>query len=790
MIEMNQNSKRFRTDERGSALLVTLMVMVGLSMLGLGFVAISETESAISVNQRNYAHTLSVAESGARAVVEMFQDANWAASLGILPPNNAAIKTQRPSIGYYKSSPTQLLFDSPFKPSPNDRFYGNFENADIIINDSKGTTAQNYLATLNTMLFGTTSDTRLTELRIFAPPVVDGVLTNGFWVGGSRFGVATVSATAERRTEWPSGRPLARRTVKIVVGETPLPGATGPIQTEGALVSAGNFEVYWGKITSVESMKVARPAVGLPWVDATRHVNYEHGYDSTHPWTANKAYTLGERMHARQVDWDADPELRKFAYAALAAQNSGATPPATTDYPKTIGNDFTDPAGNLWRTTASAGFPIKPAEPLASYDWLYELVGKTIEDPWFHARSRQNLTYGNNNQATPNGPHPFKYSNPAQNEQTLYSNFFKEQTKTFPYDHVEVTFPTMDYDFWKEIAQSAEPDSGIIYLRYVAAKNEFISLDNVSKPATWWLNTMQLNTMQNGYGPGFYFFDTKNGLNPQFEKGGELTPGININAQVGGPFQMQGFIYLNAEFFGSTGQGDIVPDDVYPMPGEPFRDVGYRKVDPDTNAFELDAGDYVIGGRDSGIWDFQDLNDNYQFDLVVEQKTITKPGDGATVTVWLPVPFFEGCTDYVNQCSEPHEPYLNFIYPTVGNEEGAITIGWQDPNTQTRRPKIRTGQNTSVSCTSTSSAIDCTSNKHDEDGALVTLDPLLNGILYNEGGYEGAGNATYYGSLLIRDYVDVTGTPRVFFNECILRGCWQEMLNLPKVRLQAVSTDQ
>ena len=34
-------------EERGSALLVSLMVIIGLSMLGLGFVAMSETESAI-----------------------------------------------------------------------------------------------------------------------------------------------------------------------------------------------------------------------------------------------------------------------------------------------------------------------------------------------------------------------------------------------------------------------------------------------------------------------------------------------------------------------------------------------------------------------------------------------------------------------------------------------------------------------------------------------------------------------------------------------------------------------
>lgn len=44
-----------RNADRGSTLLVSLMIMIGLSLLGLAFVAISETENAISVNQRNKA---------------------------------------------------------------------------------------------------------------------------------------------------------------------------------------------------------------------------------------------------------------------------------------------------------------------------------------------------------------------------------------------------------------------------------------------------------------------------------------------------------------------------------------------------------------------------------------------------------------------------------------------------------------------------------------------------------------------------------------------------------------
>src|ERR1041385_98232 len=62
--------------EKGSALLVSLMIMVGLSLLGLGFVAMSETESSIAANEMNCVQAQSAAEIGAKTVIEMFQDAS------------------------------------------------------------------------------------------------------------------------------------------------------------------------------------------------------------------------------------------------------------------------------------------------------------------------------------------------------------------------------------------------------------------------------------------------------------------------------------------------------------------------------------------------------------------------------------------------------------------------------------------------------------------------------------------------------------------------------------------
>src|SRR5437868_4753407 len=145
--------RRNRRSDRGSALLVSLMVIVGLSLLGLGFVAISETESAIAKNQQNALQTQAIAEAGAKVVVEWFQDPGWAETNAAMPQNStapAAIKPtryvgQNPSCGsgspgscdyagVYKTSTTTKLCDKPYRPNNVDRFFGSENNPDIVIN--------------------------------------------------------------------------------------------------------------------------------------------------------------------------------------------------------------------------------------------------------------------------------------------------------------------------------------------------------------------------------------------------------------------------------------------------------------------------------------------------------------------------------------------------------------------------------------------------------------------------------------------------------------------------------
>ena len=125
---------RAKSSRRGSALLVSLMVMVGLSLLGLAFVAISETENAISVNQRNASQTLALAEAGARLVTESFNDPVWARNNNLFPANADSIKPQRTTATYsgrYKpNNGAQLLLDRPYRPATADRFLGSPDNPD------------------------------------------------------------------------------------------------------------------------------------------------------------------------------------------------------------------------------------------------------------------------------------------------------------------------------------------------------------------------------------------------------------------------------------------------------------------------------------------------------------------------------------------------------------------------------------------------------------------------------------------------------------------------------------
>lgn len=743
-------------NQRGSALLVSLMVMVGLSLLGLAFVAISETESAISVNERNYTQTLQVAEAGAKTVVEWFQNPEWALAHGLMPPNDATaeanFKQERKAIyapsgveftGKYRpSSMGQLLFDLPLKGNPFNRFWGVDEKSADFFIDRSTAAGRDFLDQFNTRIFGDDVEGgKVVDIRVFAPPVLDPLSGNEttewpagsgkkFWNLPTRYGVATIKVTAEKRRDPDDDTSplMARRAVKLVISEFPFPGPEGPLQSNSGIETNGAFRVHWGKVVSLGDLALKREHVSIPWSNTKNMARFESGYDE----------------------------------------------------------DAYDPTNTI-------------------VDWFPELLGKDFEDPWFQARARGNIT----TDTGVNTPQPYPYSDINESETAPgvagYSNQFQYQDIDDEANNKrEVLFPRIDYQFWKQVALAGQGQQGMYYLRWVN-NDVFVDKRGTQKTFRQWVDTLTTGA------EGFFFFDTRTGGNPQLADGSTnttiLTPAVDPQ---GGDMYMKGFIYLNMETFGSQGLGG--PGAIFVnAPGEPFRDIGYHEVDETTMLEKMDPVDPtkpVLVNYTNYEWDYQDINKNDEFDLVLVPKTFNGLGTdnaASSITMLVPKPYFDGCTtlggaDTPTSCSEPHEPYLNLIYPwdnavASGTSPAPYRVQWETPGSETRRPKkFQSDGVTPVVCSSTSSAADCTSNGRDRDGGLLIIDPkgpILNGVLYNEGGYSSTGNATYFGSVLVRGIAAKAGNVDVWFDESLVKGDWQKRFRtMPRVLITSHETDQ
>ncbi len=848
--------KRLLRNDRGSALLVSLMVIVGLSLLGLGFVAISETETAIAKNQLSVVQTQAVAEAGAKLVVEWFQDPVWAELNAGLPLNDgsvnaslAAIKTNRviagtnPINGVYKPAANIRLLEKPYRPKPENRFYGDENSADLIINRTTDITT---IDTINNVLLGTTAEERrsgeVTEVKIYAPPIVggtlltDGTTTNAdgtprrFWGGtAERFGVATIKVTATMfrdRTLTGAARMaasniMASHAVRLVVGEIPLPIPGGPIQSNTSISFGGNFVVHWGNETSTTDLTNKRNPSSLPWANAYERPHFEHGYEpgqsisqiqltsggSGYPGGTTVNIVGGGGSLATATATVTGGVITAVTLTARGTGYSTSSQPTIT---------FTGVGGSGASATPIVGAEVWPTTQ-ASFEqenYLNEVLNKTFEDPWFGSRAvRDNFIDG----ATASGVFPQCYPYSALSNETSPpgSYFFQWQAaNTYPLLK-KVVFPTIKYDFWKRIASQGRGYKGIYYFSFDKAAGSGYKKGGTgtTKPMAYWANS--LKTGPGGrLGPGVYFFDTVDAINPQNLIGGartaQFTPAESWNSSdYGSSFLMEGFLYANNSSFGTQGQGSSAVTIQANFPGEPYRDVGCPLFDLASNDWNRTcAGAICTKGAGDGIFTSDDLNGNQRFDVVTMPAPAWLSNDpgpiahaaGSTyiVKTWksplqatadygapctVPAVGYNGTNPGPNDCSEPHEPYLNLIY--TGTATDPLTVGWQPSNgSQTFLKK-----NTGITCTAASAQTDCTSNAYDLDGSQVPIDVILDGIFYNEGGYDTQGNTAYYGSLLINGVVTGTGTPDIWFDEKLIKGTWAPP-NMPRVIVYNEQTDE
>jgi len=306
--------------EEGSALILAALVTVILSLLGLSYTMMAQTENTIAENERNSATALYTAEAGARLVVGWFNDPT---ATGYLVPGTGAVDRAKRVYDHdlntatarvlaaasdstkpiYKdgSFTTTGLFDRPYRSALAETFMGietgtdpdaSFadKGPDLIVN-------QSHLDTLNNALFPNFPSpalrARITRIEVYGPPM----LTIGATL--TRMGVATVKVSAGLFI-YPgtaSERQVATRIAKVVVNEVPVPGPVGPLQSCNTMGYNGAFEIHWGQGTSMSSADIpsnldVKVPSGLPYA-LNDPFTYINGGTTLASWaTAHNNQTL------------------------------------------------------------------------------------------------------------------------------------------------------------------------------------------------------------------------------------------------------------------------------------------------------------------------------------------------------------------------------------------------------------------------------------------------------------------------------------------------------------------
>jgi hypothetical protein len=254
-----------RRRQRGAALILTVIVIMVLTTLGIAMVTFTTTEERTASTYRDSLQARSTAEAGVRIVQEMFRTPG---NRNLLPLYSAsasaddttspidwdywgadegATETQLNEIGIWRTAraganparytgPSNRFFAGPFNSSWANVFGGTYspssDQYDLKFNcrnPANGNLITNWATTcwletrLNAMLDNSSSNLnlqtgRITDISIYGPPEVD----------GEAYGIATVRVTAEKRDSWPDGNLLSRETLVAVIGDaTPRPAIFG-----------------------------------------------------------------------------------------------------------------------------------------------------------------------------------------------------------------------------------------------------------------------------------------------------------------------------------------------------------------------------------------------------------------------------------------------------------------------------------------------------------------------------------------------------------------------------------
>jgi hypothetical protein len=301
--------------QRGAALILTVIVIMVLTTLGMAMVAFSTTEEKSASSYRDTLQTRSLAEGGVRIVQMMFSKptdrvlvpvynagsaagANW----DYYGTTQAATETQLNAIGIFrKDRPggitpskyvggTNIFFNGPFGQTWGSTFGGAYSPTaasdyyDVklnCINPSTNAVVTNCWlnSKINTALLQGSTDWNLrsgqiTDISFYAPPIVN----------GAQYGIATVRVTAAKyRDCYPTDTGctnpelISRETIEAIIGDrTPRPSVLGNgdinfIVQAGTLCGNGCEQIHSNGNANVGN--IAAGSGPVPVVSATGSVS-------------------------------------------------------------------------------------------------------------------------------------------------------------------------------------------------------------------------------------------------------------------------------------------------------------------------------------------------------------------------------------------------------------------------------------------------------------------------------------------------------------------------------------
>lgn len=509
-------SVRVNPGERGSAMVIAILVTVILTLLGVSFMLMAETENKIAENERYAAQALFAAETGVRQVKRWFDRpiADGSSGKNVFNPIDAAIDRSLRIIDPDGDGPTASFpqngttgapmykqglvlanqggpFDRPFRPNLDDMLLGTEAGPDMRISEAT-VAGKTFLTNLSAALFGDFPGqglvARINTIDIYSAPYLD---LNGNW---TRYGMGTVKVTARIYNVVGGGEVMvAEKMVKAVLNELPYPGPFGPLHSCDAMEYNGDFDVHWG----------AASAVG----DADLTNNHQK-ISSSLP----RLEPPGMRI---DLLWGYDPIANSTA-------------------------DFDDYVAELYAANEEIGDP-----------WFRYLAGGVIdgEDPTVTQPLPFNWTIGDSLGA---GTYP---NHDHGGDDGTHSNLFHRMPV--------VVCPEMPYEIWKEIATSGDSD-----VHYYVWDNGTSFKENGVGAA----QTFRDITDNTGNNEGLFFFDTRDSTPPRDDDldgtFDNLTPEISLQ---GGTWGARGFMYLNSVTFQSKGVTGRTT--TFQPPGEPFLDI-------------------------------------------------------------------------------------------------------------------------------------------------------------------------------------------------------------------------